>query len=264
MSNWPIAVPGGRHSDLSAAVTSTSGGTAFTYGAWSELVAACPGGVVGINLLRTSGPQTEQNAIRLAIGSAGNEVVIATLATVVTSNSAHLADHLRLPITVPAGARLSISVAAPSSSRNHRWRVGFVIGGGLYPLAGSRIELYGHTLSTLLGTTVTSGAGGAWGTGVEVVSATPRRARGLAITAFGAHNSQTLRGLVAAFIGTSDVIAGPVFGAGTNTTNNVVQALSTPQFAPCDIPAGTNLRLRALNDDGITTADRAYQLHLVY
>lgn len=262
MSNWALAVPSGRHSQLSAPATSTSG-PAFTYGAWAELVAAAPPGVTGIMLLRTTALDEGQFSARLAVGSVGAEVVVATLAAAVTSAIASTADFAYLPIRVPHGSRLAIQNAAATSARSITWRVAFVTGGGLFPVAGSRIDLHGFTLGTMLGTPITAGASGAWGTGVEVVTATPRRARGVAITGWGSANAVAYRGGVGVFYGASDVLAAPVVAIAAQNGGNALNALATPQFLPCNIPAGSNLRLRAFHELAAAPT-RALQLHLLY
>lgn len=263
MSNWGVSVPCGG-SVLTGTAETTSGNPAFTFGAWRELVAAVPAGVCSLILSRTTGASVGQMCVQVAVGVQNSEVVIATFTYVVETHTSHVADTMTLPITVPAGQRLAIRTAADAASRSARWRVDFMRGTGLLPIGGSQVELYGFTQATLSGTPITAEPLGVWGTGVEVVASTPRRARAFAICGFDGVVGGTLRGMIGVFYGSSDHLAASPIAAGASSTGSNMAPLSRPSFLMCDIPAGSNLRLRTLTDESTGTPTRDFQLHLVY
>lgn len=266
MSNWPISVPGGIRAAVSSAVTFNSG-VAPNYSAWQQLVASIPQGVVGVVLhrmnLATNG--AVELTFQLALGSAGNERVIVEPIWVssIQSNNSTSAQSIFLPISLPAGERLSISASRAVSAQSAVFRVEFIFGSGLYPLGGSRIATFGFDPSTQVSTTLTAGASGTWGTSVQVSASTPLRASALAIGGFGGQNGVALRGLVGAFYGTSDVLCGPAVAVCSSATGNTVIPAGSPLFLPCNIPRGSDIRLRLLHETAATPA-RNFSLHLVF
>lgn len=261
MSNWPLLISTGRFGP-SSGVTVTSG-ISPAYGAWAQLSSSIPDNVVGVNLIRTTAPTGDRFTVNLGVGASGSEVIIAEDMLFAIGSTVDTTQAIVLPLKLPAGQRLAIQVSRVTSTANTTFRVEWITNPWLLPVSGSRIATYGFDLTAQLGTLLTSGTSAAFGTSVQVTSSTPRRARGMAITGWGVNNGVTLQGLVQCVIGTTTNPVGPVFAAKANTTTAFMNEVAVPRFVPCDIPSGTDLRLRLWNN-AATASERYFQLHLLY
>lgn len=255
-------VASGRYGP-SAGVNVTAG-VAPSYGAWAELASSIPANVYGFNLIRTASPFTGPLAYNIGVGAAGSEVIIAADIFAAIAGTSDTTQCIVLPLKLPAGQRLAVQAIRPTAAgtaTNHR--VEWITNPWLLPVSGSRVVTYGFNNVDVQGTLIASGINSAFGTSVQMVSSTPRRARGISITGYLVDNGVTLNGLVQCVLGTSTNPVGPVFAARAATTTPFMADINTPKFYPCDIPSGSDLRLRVFNT-GATASERYFTLHLLF
>lgn len=239
-------------------------GVGPSYGSWAELSSSIPANVFGFNLIRTASPGTSSLSYNIGVGAAGSEVIIAADIFAAIAGNSDTTQCIVLPLKLPEGQRLAVQAIRPGAAGtavNHR--IEWITNPWLLPVSGSRIVTYGFNNVDVQGTLITSGINSAFGTSVQMVSSTPRRARGISITGYFVENAVVLNGLVQCVLGTSTNPVGPVFAARAAATTAFMADINTPKFYPCDIPSGSDLRLRVFNT-GATASERYFTLHLLF
>lgn len=243
MSNWGLG--GACLLGRSSEVTATTGASGSVYGSYVELFASTPRGVEGVIFHATNASSNFRTLVTIGIGAAGSEVEIATDIPITWWNSS-FAHSTWLPVRVPPGVRLAFKVLSNSVTNTRAAFVELLGTGGLHPLGCSRLIGYGHT-SGAVGTSVTAGASGAFGTSVQLVASTPRDARMIGHGVLGDQNNVELRGCVGTFAGAGAIEIAPRVGVHVSQSENHGAPLLRPIFVPCHIPAGTDVRVALAN-----------------
>lgn len=264
MSNWALA--SGTAFSTTSRIVVTPSATAHTKGAWTTVFATLPVGVTGlfISTVQSSAQFFPRMLVDIGIGAAGSEVVV--VPNLVISSFDQYRDggkHSILPIALPPNQRLAIRMQTDlANPGTFTFELTCQRGTPMTPVGGL-ITTYGVNTATTLGTNVTAGANFAHGTAVQFVASTPYRSRGLAITMFGSDGATD-----GYFIG-SRVVYGATTVVASPTFNHCVYGLETRgshqmiNFVPCDIPAGSDLRIQSYNLDGFTPR-RGYVLYLLH
>lgn len=291
MGDWPLA--SGFRAESFGTTTASQGGTtvtssatAHTKGAWVQLDAATAFEATMLALYITVQFQDTLYLVDIGIGAAGSEQVL--IPNLLVSQSVGVTTEVVLPISVPAGSRISVR------SQDNFGSSGLYVSGMLYAggLANNppyqTVTAYG--ISTATSTGVSADAGGTANTkGVwaQIVAATTTTIKALLISAIrsapatsAATDYSTLYDIGVGASGSEQVLlpnmrlfcstmTGGVstpYTAGSGTLSGlstVVPRIIQP--IPCDIPSGVRLAVRqqstSINANDRKTAYAIYGLN---
>jgi hypothetical protein len=247
---WPISYAAGRIANQGDAFTSTSnpfpvtsGATAYTKGAWAQVVAATPFDAAGffINGANNGSSTGFAMAIDVAIGPAGQEQVI------LSDWSCCTFHHAFFPLAIPAGSRIAERCGTKLGAGQY-WASIVLVDGDFEQQAPLGVcTTYGFSEANYLGTAIDPGGTpntkGAWS---QIVAATTYDISAVVVVwdsqlAAGA----TGRGLIDLGIGPAgqeQVLIPNLFAslAGNNTVNPQLT-----EVMEVEIPAGSRLAMRA-------------------
>ena len=245
---------------IGVAVTS---GAADTKGSWVELVAVTSFDYDGVELdiRNTAG---EKVLIDIGVGAAASEVVIVDNISSGWSNSLRGISNVRIPITVPAGSRVSVRCQADGSSDAIR-----VTGRGRSSTLGQSVGLgkavtYGAITATSLGTTIDPGASAnTKGAYVELSASTSKDIKKLVLCLQSGNTSTVSAGYLADIaIGAaaSEVVIIQDISAYNHATFDGI----LPNYLEfdVDIPKGTRLSMRGASSSG-SAATRSFKAVLI-
>lgn len=274
---WPLGLEicngtsAGIVSASSLGTACTSGNPAFTYGGFTQLTASSPIDATWVTI-QLGGPGWTNNCgcCRLAIGSAGNEKVIAT--DMLAPGGSFFSRAYSLPLAIPAGTRISAGTAADSVSSN-AGRVSVILHDGAYThLEGcAGMDSIGFVLSAVTGSTIDpGGTTNTKGAYTQLVATTSKDYMGFMIgidALNGAAGSVTGNVLLDIAIGGAgtEVVILPNFQI-ILPNSGVQDVLNTPsQIFWIPIPSGTRVAARAQSSNN-TVGTRTFgcTLYAIY
>ena len=225
--------------------TVVSHGASHTKGAYTQLIAATAKDADAI--LVNARYTTKWNALTdLAIGAAASEQVIAANLMRTAWNGEITSSHYLLPITIPAGTRLSARGQTDNSAAIDVWLHATLLTGGFRrasPL--SQALTFGADTAATRGTPITSGAANTKGSWVEFSASLPNTLRGI-LLAFGTNNTDktaTEDWLIDVGIGAaaSEVVVAPDIAT---TITDLEICYPQTHYMPLELPAGQRLAVR--------------------
>ena len=256
MSNWALLSP--NDTEHSGFVPSLSEGVelpAFAgtnqWSAWQEIVAATQhkGASLLLNTINGAGAG-RICMLEVAVGATGDEVpIFGPVRLMVLSNIASDGLSILIPVSVPAGRRISVRWRATGTATGlYRPRVSFaVVGPGDVPNGyGDASQSYGQVISATEteGTMADAGASShTEGARVELTASTARRARGFFFN-LCANDGKGWRTDYTLFIRKGpigDEVLLTRIHARSDLRGQAVPCIAGPFF--CDIPAGSRLTL---------------------
>lgn len=271
MGDWP-QVDGQRFENAGANTTITGGtvitaaGSANTKGSYTELIASTAFHAHGITV-NINNPTVSVSGddflIDIGIGAATEEVLISNLHFGHHAN-AQIAHTVYVPISVPAGSRLSARCQCETLSATVDVSLVLHGGGFIQPNALNRCTTYGANTADSGGVSVDPGAvNHTKGAYSEVTASTTNPIKFLIIGFANQSNGVrgTLRSLVDIGIGaaTEEVLIPNMLIGLEGTTDSV-----SPKYIgyPCNIPAGSRLTCRSQASDTIDATDRRFDVIL--
>jgi hypothetical protein len=253
MSDWP-RTSGSRVSafgvdtSTSDGVSVTASGTANTKGAWTELIPSTGHSATAIEVsFNHSSLLSGTFLLDIGIGASGSETVLVP-DLLFSGNWQGFPAPALLPITVPAGTRLSARVACSTASAVARVSGHLFTGGFDAPSPRSLITAYGVNAAGSNGTSVDPGATahtkGAW---TQIAASTSAVARtllvGIGIGNNAAVTTATWLCDVAVGASGSEQILIPDYHVNVAAIETIGPSLSPP--IPVSVPAGSRLAARA-------------------
>lgn len=243
-SSWRVSA---TNADLNA-VSFTPNATAHTLGAWVELSASLPvdADALEVGVLNSAANVNKALMFDIGTGPAGSEVALVSDVPIHEGSSSQPGTTV-VPVKVNAGTRVAIrfrSARASNTGGTAAMQV-LQLPSALSSWMPSDVDVLGSTPSATRGVSLTSS-----GTWVQVVASTSRayKAVALAINSLDA----TMAGSVVAF----DLGVGPsgseVAHLGGQYLNNNAETLfynGGPRMFVLDVPAGTRLAVRYVDDD---------------
>lgn len=265
MADW--AVPNGigdfrapsAVASTSSGTTVTTGGSAHTKGSWAEITASTPinADAVIVVLRGASGADTLTD---IAVGASGSETVIFENlyhGNGTSPSIGHGATYT-IPVSIPAGTRISARSQGHAASQNLKVDLYLMKGGAAFPSARGRVTAYGANTADSGGTLVDPGATANTKGAYKEISASTANPVAAMIAAFplvgdatGA-NADYLVDVAVGAAGSEVVVIGD-FHFASCSTGNAHHPIATPTFQ-VSIPAGTRIAVRA--QCSISTADR--------
>lgn len=163
MTNWRIPSGGARIASYGADTATTNdilltaGGSAHTKGAWTEIASSTAFTCDWLRLGMTSRASSSAALIDIGIGAAGSEVVILENLPLACGSGLNGVD-IFIPITIPAGTRLSARMQSTSASTNAGVYV--IIGANGFGRSESfkKVITIGANTATSFGTSLSDGA----------------------------------------------------------------------------------------------------------
>ena len=252
MADWPLLRNSLVTEDDAAlssyGVTITASGSANTKGAYTQLVASLPRACSGI-LLQLRGNSGVYTLFDLAIGGAGSEIVVVPDLHGSVSLASNGDSAIYIPISLPAGVRVSARVQAGGGGNTLIMKAHFIADTftGMQPVV-SRYENWGADLTLSRGTTVvTSGSVNTKGSWVQLVAASAKTTKWLliAIQIFGTGRNFAID------IGMGGAGSEQVLFSNLKHQN---ASLGLWLSLPFSIPGGSRVAARAASDVGSSTA----------
>jgi hypothetical protein len=238
----------------SAAGTNTKGG-------FTTLIASTASDINLLSLSFASGSGTE--LVDIAIGAAASEVIIYSNILVPLTVAANVSVAILLPVTIPAGTRISARVQSNTASDAVVvWATSFDGAfTNLEGLAGG--DGVGCLTASSKGTTVTCSAStNVKGSYAQLTASTARDYMGFFlmqdVNNLGVGSCEVETDVAIGGAGSEVIIASDVHttGQGSNSTNTQVPGIIGPFWTP--IPAGSRVALRAADSSGFAmTLDAA-------
>jgi hypothetical protein len=240
--------------ESSANIVVTSGSTAHTMGAWTEIIASTSedAGYVAIypNTSFQSGVDTT-SMFDVGIGASGSEVpLVESLPSGFRRAEIMESAYNNIPLKVPAGSR--ISIRNQSVIPNHP--VSFLVAlGKPDDRSVASVDVIGANRAASSGTLIASGATGAQGAYVQIVGSTAQNYQAV-IAVFvmaGSSVTQTINPLLI------DLAVGPsgseqlLVTDSLQTTTTEYNRRNPPSWLPIyvgDVPAGSRLAMRTSNN----------------
>lgn len=245
MSDWPNLQNISRIIACSVGRKALTGDGYDTKGAYVELEASCPGPVSGLLFQFISGA-TGQYLTDIAIGSAGNEIVIIPDITY-TCMGTRNAESLYIPVTIPQGARISGRTQKSLGSASYANTVMLHQLVGPYQQGFQKFDNYGANAATSGGIVIDPGATvntkGNW---VQITAACNEiKQLAVMLTGYDAAR-ETAYWKIDVGIGSAgnEVVVIGDLNLSSNATTDII-SLQLNGFLPLSIPAGTRIAMRA-------------------
>lgn len=247
MSNWGLSALSSVATASSSVVVTHDSGSATVPGAWYELTSALPAGGPWFLTLHVIGTSQARNyKVDIGVGASSSEVLVVDGFPVSIIAQTNTADSIRLPVAFAGGQRVALRLQSDAaSSADMRFLAQWSRLSALAPYGCSQIIGYNWSGGgNVAGNAITSGVSEAFGTSLEVVASTPRRARFIAIASLGQTNSTDFTGVIRVTYGATDNLAAPYQAVG-QVSGFTRSRCVLPTFAACDIPAGSTLHVSA-------------------
>lgn len=242
-----------------SALTVTSGGSAHTKGAWTEIVAALSVDAVCISMNSTASVASNSVDTRclvdIGVGGAGSEVVV--IPNISVGNKSSSTSGWLFPIFVPKGSRVAFRSqhAVASTGNSFRFRFGKATPQGVQPAPycvniGANTSTSGGVVSTWGGVAHTKGS---W---TEITSAAPERLSGFQVcvdydgTTTG-NSGAALVDIGVGGAGSETVIASNMFYV-TTTSEAIDHFGGGLAYIPIEIAAGARIAVRHQSSSGNT------------
>lgn len=248
--------------------TANSRGTAVTcgnsaYGAFTQITASTPSDTCwALILLQTdaSNNTSLQQSVNIAVGSAGNEKIVAADLMLLGANISYYTRAYSAPLQIPAGSR--ISAQGYSKSATDTVYVSVILFDGAFTQVEGSAGIDALGWSAGQGTTITTGAANTKGAYAQLVSATARDYDGIffAVDCLNVQNSVAVDAyLLDIAIGASGseipiVPNFPFSQTYNSSSSHIVDFEGSPSpvlFTP--IPAGSRIAARAQDIVGSKT-----------
>lgn len=244
-----------------------SNATEDTKGSWVELHSSTPFDSEYLTLVMSSATQNGW-LVDLAIGGAGSEQpIVENLFMECVAKTARFCVQRMIPISVPAGSRISARSQSSGAGPDNIWIHGTLNQAAFGRSAWfSRCKTYGVITSTTLATGVDPGAVvNTWGSWVEFTASCDNPVK--AISVYAGNNLNTALTTMAwnldigiGSAGNEERVVGEIYFGSTGSQDTGPLQPGTHIF-PVDIPAGTRIALRG--KCSVTTAvDRVVHFSL--
>lgn len=252
MADWPLlrnslvvaddTAPGSVYE-----LNNDTGGVANTKTAWVQIAASLPNTISAI-LLMSRVSAANYKLMDIGIGGAGSEVVLVPNIDVNAGISGDSMRYLLIPVSIPAGTRISVRTQAGGTNAVVRYKMLFLTDTFIGLQAPTRWENWGADTSTSHGTSVVTSASvnteGSW---VQLVAATSFTTKWLIV-------------MISAF-GTGRLIAIDIAVGGAGSEQVILpnilftnQNLGLAVVLPFSIPGGSRVSARNQSDVGSTTS----------
>ncbi len=225
----------------------TSGGTANTKGSWTEMIASTSFDYekLVLNLSSFSG----EHLIDIGIGAAASETVIIPniLFAVLGVVTGRISDYIEIPISIPAGTRISVRSQADGVSKIFRISAIGFSGSFLNPVGISKIVAYGPDTATSGAVTIDPGAtANTKGSYVEITSSTNEDLKGfyLALGDNRVLQSSDSGYLIDVAIGAASFEQIILADYSVMFQGNIKEGHPFSPFFPIQIPLGTRVSVR--------------------
>lgn len=232
-----------------SSMTSVTGGSR-AWGSYVELSASTSFEYGGFTIF-THTQAVNHNMLRIAIGAAASEVVIADLIPATNNNTRRQQNSIYLPVRVPAGARIAVAAAVDNATTS-AFNVG-LIGHGLGPRAPqgfSRAYGYGVAITSgnfmkTLTASATPHAKGSY-TQLDAATAYPMKAFMPVTIADGANSGYALTDFAIGAAASEVIIYPDMPSYGYSSTQDSIANYAG--VIPCNIPAGVRIAARCQSD----------------
>ena len=274
MADWPQTHQSGislhypTGSGLDNLRMTVTGGAANTKGSWTEIVSSTPYDVCAIYLPLNLGhfDTTLDYLIDIGVGASGSEQVI--IENLLFSSSESIRDAANpylLPVSIPAGTRVSIRAQENSGSKSLYTGIQFFYGrhfASVFPT--TKIDTYGANTADSGGVEVDPGGSSLTKGSYSEITSSCEEIKGLIIAIGNKKNGSRAE----AWFGLDIAIGGsgqeqviiPNYSLHSYGSTNKVSPSVSPVF-PISIPAGTRISARAMSS--ITDAtDRLFDVIL--
>lgn len=234
----------------------TAGGSAHTKGSYVQFFAALPYEGVCIDFVCNVASAGSAYLVDIAIGAASSEVVIAPNLMIQMGIGAMPSGGVcfyRLPIRVPAGARVAARCQATDASDTLNTQMRVIASGAGVPQPFNRMTAYG--ISTSVSNGVLCDPGGTVNTKVrtQIVASCANPLRAI-LPAWGNNNNAATDFAHFAFdveAGAGDEIVIPDIWLFSNSSEELLPHAGAAY--PCDIPAGTELSANVQSSESDAT-----------
>lgn len=266
MADWGV-FDGAQRVDAYGAATGTSEGTTITVpgstntkGSYTQLTSSTSADAVGLVVSgRISGSAALSVLIDIAVGGSGSEqVIIADMVGVRLPSANSGWAPFFIPISIPAGTRISARYQTTSTSSTLTMSVQAVAATTNYGMVYPRVASYGGNTSTSKGVVVDPGtSANTKGSYVEITSATSFKSSNcviIPISETAALEASWLFDIAIGGSGSEQVIASNIQMFGNSTAGTTTHRLSFPLV----IPAGVRVAVRAQCSS--TASGRTFQV----
>jgi hypothetical protein len=222
-----------------------SNAAANTLGSFVQIIASTVGDASWVEV-DIFPPTNSANgfAIDLAVGSAGNEVVIADKMHAHSNTSKSGVSIYRFPCAIPAGTRLSARSQATTGSNTGWVALRLFDSSFMGPEDGSGIDSIGFVAASTTGTTVTTGAASTLGSYAQLTASTTVDYSGLILMVDSDSTGDWYIFDIAIGAGGSEQVIIPRLATNPGLSTDAGRPAVLGPWPVC-IPAGSRLAVRA-------------------